>query len=375
MSVARQSDSPASIDIDDPEGVPEDIRDVLCKESIDEIVKEQEKQERNTIFLSRSNSCDTTSHCSDDEDWAATVPEDIREVFSSAAEKAEASLLSKQQQQQPASEQPTLHTSSEHSRSSTTNSVKQRTKRFLYQPSQDSAIVQYGKHKKQQQKKLKKNKNKVSSELSDCKQTKLQETESNCLTVATKVVDDDLASLGAPELEKADPLFPFSNTNVCCQPRLPKILQHKYAKYCIFLTIIVILVAAAVVAWSRYMECPECRFESFREDLEQVFGPDLLKEPSSGLALEWMRQQSQLSVQRFVVAAIYFSTSASYEWNYCAPARENDGDHCHASILGIRVRRGKRWLSEHRHECTWMGIKCNRKKEIIEVDLSTFLTR
>lgn len=364
MSDVHQTDSPTQKnEAEDAECVvPNDIQEVLCPDSI-EMVKAREKQQRRRC--SSSDSCSTTSHCSAN-DWTSAVPEDIREVFAPASEQVEASLFSKQQQQPP-SLQPTLDNNnnigSAHSPTGTTN-VKQRTKRYLYQPSQDSAIVQYGKHNKiqQQENESKESCNKLELGV-------LQECDSRCLTVATKVVEDDLDSLGALKVVKAEPLFALSN-RCCC--RLPKMLQHKYSKYVVFVTIILALVAAGVVAWYHYMQCPECEFERFVDNLEEVFGPDLLKERSSTQALEWMSQQSPLTIQRFVVASIYFSTSADYGWNYCAPAQENDGDHCHAMHLGMRTHRAKRWLSNHRHECTWMGIRCTRNKEIFEVNLRTF---
>jgi hypothetical protein len=79
-------------------------------------------------------------------------------------------------------------------------------------------------------------------------------------------------------------------------------------------------------------------------------------------------------VQRYLLAYLYFATSAKKPWNSdCAPADLVEGrlDSCKWSTINLYRRDSFRWLSGI-DECSWAGIDCDESSQIRGVDLSTW---
>jgi hypothetical protein len=103
-------------------------------------------------------------------------------------------------------------------------------------------------------------------------------------------------------------------------------------------------------------------------------------------ALDWITYDDAMAVtpddsnlyQRFVVAYLYFATSAKKPWGGpCAPEGGDEGACQYNYIyspdpLKTVSHNGIRWLSGD-DECTWVGVDCDESFQIRGIDLSTFL--
>lgn len=124
----------------------------------------------------------------------------------------------------------------------------------------------------------------------------------------------------------------------------------------------------------------EPRHKHVKAAIEQVFGQDYFDAEPKEKALHWIVYNDPLQhlaakqdheeavsslIQRFLLVAFYFQTSAQQPWNYCNPPKGRETDLCYYQNPGSPtgwLTHATRWLTAT-HECRWMGVECEGGSE------------
>jgi hypothetical protein len=140
-----------------------------------------------------------------------------------------------------------------------------------------------------------------------------------------------------------------------------------------------------------------------REEIVKVIGADKLESPSTSSestsspqllspyakAMEWIIHQDPLQlvpgdanlIQRYIVAYLYFSTTAMGPWRSCNPPVGDERNDCYYAQKIKIVYTNKevvyedvqaiRWLTAL-HECQFAGVDCDQNMQIVELALSEY---